>query len=235
MNKIVNINLGGYPFTIDEDAYAQLRNYLNTLKTHFETSEGSDEIMYDIEVRLGELFSENMAGQEIVNNKNLKEAISIMGTPADFGAAMEDEAPMQTSSRSGKSKKRRAATGRRLFRDPENKVIGGVCSGLSAYFGIADPLWLRIAALLLVFTGGLSIIPYIILMIIVPEATSSADKLAMKGEPINIDTIAKTVKTEVDDFVDRGTETISSTFGSKKKNMKDHLGFAQVYPKGFLF
>jgi len=234
MNKIVNINLGGYSFTIDEDAYVKLKNYLNTLKTHFQTSEGSDEIMYDIEVRLAELFSENMAGQEIVNNKNLNDAISIMGTPADFGAAMEDEVPVQTST-SRKSGKRRAVSGRRLFRDPDNKVIGGVCSGLSAYFGIADPLWLRIAALILIFTGGLSIIPYIILMIIVPEATSSADKLAMKGEPINIDTIAKTVKTEVDDLVDRGTETINSTFSSKKKPMKDHLGFAQVYPKGFLF
>jgi len=234
MNKIVNINLGGYPFTIDEDAYAKLRNYLNTLNAHFQTSEGSDEIMYDIEVRLAELFTENMAGQEIVNNKNLSEAISIMGTPADFGAAMDYEASQSTSPKA-KASTKKSKSGRRLFRDPDDKVIGGVCSGLSAYFGISDPLWLRILALILIFTGGLSVIPYIILMIIVPEAISSADKLAMKGEPINIDTIAKTVKHEVDDLVDRGSETINSTFGSKKKPMKDRLGFAQVYPKGFLF
>ncbi len=234
MNKIVNINLGGYPFTIDEDAYANLRNYLNTLHTHFQTSEGADEIMYDIEVRLAELFTENKGGQDIINLKNLNDAISIMGTPADFGAAIDEEVPLSSAKTKAK-KARRSKTGRRLFRDPDDKVIGGVCSGLSAYFGISDPLWLRIFALILIFTGGIAVIPYIILMIIVPEATSSADKLAMKGEPINIDTIAKTVKDEVEDLVDRGSETLNSTFNSKKKPMKDHLGFAQVYPKGFLF
>jgi len=234
MNKIVNINLGGYPFTIDEDAYADLRNYLNTLHAHFQTSDGADEIMYDIEVRLAELFTENKGGQDIINIKNLNDAISIMGTPADFGAALDEEVPVNRATSKSK-KSRKTKSGRRLFRDPDDKVIGGVCSGLSAYFGIADPLWLRIFALILIFTGGIAVIPYIILMIIVPEATSSADKLAMKGEPINIDTIAKTVKHEVEDLVDRGSETINSTFGSKKKPMKDHLGFAQVYPKGFLF
>jgi len=234
MNKIVNINLGGFPFTVDDSAYAMLSNYLDTLKGHFSSSQGYEEIMFDIEARMAELLQENSPSNSIVSEKNLKDAISIMGTPEDFGAIASDysDQPMDRSANKQNEGKR---VGRRLFRDPDDKVVGGVCSGLATYFGWSDPLWIRIAAILLIFTAGFSIIAYLVLMVIVPQASTSADKLAMKGEPINVDTIAKTVKDEFEGIVERGTETLGS-IGSKKKSIKNPLfRFDQPYPKGFLF
>ncbi len=235
MNKIVNINLGGFPFTVDEDAYASLKSYLSTLESHFEKSQGYEEIMFDIEARLAELLQDNAQPSSIISRKNLEDSIKIMGTPEDFGAIMDDldDAPQSSSSQfTSKGKKKR---GRRLFRDPDDKVISGVCSGITNYLGFSDPLWVRLVALLLVFGGGISILVYIVLMIIVPEATSSADKLAMKGEPINVDTIAKTVKDEFDEIVERGSDSLSN-LGSKKKAVKKPLfRFDQPYPRGFMF
>lgn len=235
MNKIVNINLGGFPFTIDEDAYSSLSQYLQTLKSHFAKSQGYEEIMYDIEARMAELFQETSNGQSIISNKDLNEAIQIMGTPEDFGAIAADyrEEPMHASSGSHSENVKRV--NKRLFRDSDDKVISGVCSGLAAYFGWNDPLWVRLIALLLIFTGGVSIIIYLILILIVPEAKTSADKLAMKGEPINIDTIAKTVKDEFEGIVERGTDTITDLGSKKKVVAKPLFRFDQPYPRGFLF
>lgn len=235
MNKIVNINLGGFPFTIDEDAYSSLSRYLDTLKSHFSQSPGYEEIIYDIEARMAELLQENTPGQGIISSKNLNDAIAIMGTPEDFGAIAQDYKEEPSSNTQYTSNDGGKRINKRLFRDPDDKVISGVCSGLAAYFGWKDPLWVRLIALLLIFTGGVSVIVYLILVLIVPQAKNSADKLSMKGEPINIDTIAKTVKDEFDGIVERGTETLSD-IGSKKKSIKNPLfRFDQPYPRGFLF
>ncbi|HMP30896.1 MAG TPA: PspC domain-containing protein, partial [Saprospiraceae bacterium] len=123
-------------------------------------------------------------------------------------------------------------TGKKFFRDPDNKVVGGVCSGLAAYIGIADPLWVRIAFAIGFFVGGVSILPYFILMWIVPKAKTAADKLAMKGEPINIENIAKTVENEINEI----SQTLSN-LGSKKKSLddNDHYSskFADIAQSGF--
>ena len=142
MNKIVNINLGGYPLNMDEDAYDYLKGYLGAIHRHFEVSEGYDEITSDIEVRLAEIFQDQLGDRSIVSMQDVEAAISVMGTPEEFGAEpMEEQTYHSSSSKSGKTK---IKTGKRLFRNPEDKVVGGVCSGLAAYFGINDPLWVRI-------------------------------------------------------------------------------------------
>ena len=194
MNKVVNINLGGVQFTMDDIAYDRLSQYLLTLKKHFSASEGCDEIMADIEARLAELFQEHLSGRTIVTVKDVEASINIMGKPEDFGAeTIEDNATKQKSGTSGATFK----TGKKLYRDDSNKVIGGVCYGIAAYFGIEDPLWVRLAFLAFSFTG-FAIPLYIILMIILPKAETSADYLAMKGEPINVSNIAKTIETEIE-------------------------------------
>lgn len=235
MNKIVNINLGGFPFTVDEDAYSSLSRYLDTLKSHFSQSPGYEEIMYDIEARMAELLQEGAPGQGIISSKNLSDAIKIMGTPEDFGAIAQDYQEETFSNTQRNTSDDGKRINKRLFRDPDDKVISGVCSGLAAYFGWKDPLWVRLIALLLIFTGGVSIIVYLILVLIVPQAKNSADKLSMKGEPINIDTIAKTVKDEFNGIVERGTETISDLGSKKKKITKGLFRYDQPYPRGFLF
>jgi phage shock protein PspC (stress-responsive transcriptional regulator) len=238
MNKIFNVNLGGYPFTIDEDAYHHLNRYLDTIKRHFSDSEGCDEILYDIEVRMAELFQDKAKGKAIISMKELGEVIKILGRPEDFGAEAieDDEEPVASQKRARRS--RRMNTGKRLFRNPDEKIIGGVASGLSAYFGISDPVWLRLGFLFLAISG-VGILPYIVLWIIVPTAKTSGDKLEMRGEPVNVNNIARTVEEELTDLSERITEMtkdLGKEFKSKKKVL-DPPPFRQEEPlrKGFLY
>ena len=118
MNKILNINLGGIPFTIDIDAYTHLEKYLSTIRRHFSDSESCDEIIHDIEVRMVELFQESMKGSSIISNKELDEVIQIMGSPEDFGAeAVEDDyEPTEESRKNYTSRAKKKNSGKRLFR-----------------------------------------------------------------------------------------------------------------------
>jgi phage shock protein PspC (stress-responsive transcriptional regulator) len=237
MNKIFNVNLGGYPFTIDEDAYHHLNRYLDTIKRHFSDSEGCDEILYDIEVRMAELFQDKAKGKAIISMKELDEVIKILGRPEDFGAeALEEEEPVVRKKRTRHHSGMK--TGKRLFRNPDEKIIGGVASGLSAYFGISDPVWLRLGFLFLAISG-VGILPYIVLWIIVPTAKTSGDKLEMRGEPVNVNNIAKTVEEELTDLSERITEMtkdLGKEFKSKKKIL-DPPPFQREEPlrKGFLY
>lgn len=214
MNKIFNINLGGYPFTIDDDAYRALDRYLSTIKKHFSPSEGCEEIIADIEARIAELFNDELKGQPIVSMREVEKVIGTMGRPEDFGA-QEEPSPghEKTYTESGREYK----TGRRFFRDGDNQVVGGVCSGLSAYFGIEDPVWIRIAFAAGIFFGGIGVPLYLILWAAIPEAKNSGDKLAMKGEKINVSNIAKKVEEEINNLSDTISE-LTKDFGAKKKN-----------------
>ncbi len=216
MNKTFNINLGSYPFAIDEDAYNYIQNYLDTIRRHFSTSDGCDEILYDIEVRMAELFDEHLKGRAIISMKEVDEVIMIMGKPEDFGAEPMSEQHSYSSARGRKSDSK-INTGKRLFRDPDDKKVAGVCSGIAAYFGIEDPLWIRLVFAMLLFTG-MGAVTYIVLWALVPEAKSSSDKLAMRGEPATIENIAKVVETELSELGDKISEW-SKDLGSKKKMM----------------
>jgi len=222
MNKILNINLGGYPFTIDDDAYAHLSEYLNTIHHHFQQSEGYEEITADIESRMAELFQETTVNRPIVTLQAVKDAIAIMGTPEDFGAEAIDDEPIinktktkRTDSKSG------IKTGKRLFRNPDDEVVGGVASGVAAYLGIQDPLWVRLGFLLIAFGMGFGVLFYIVLWAILPKAESASDRLAMRGEPINVDNIGKIIEEEIDHFTEKmsgfGGE-IKDEFDTKKKS-----------------
>jgi phage shock protein PspC (stress-responsive transcriptional regulator) len=220
MNNITTVNLGGYPFTIDENAHEALELYLETIEAHFSDSEGCDEILDDIEARIAELFSDFLQGKSIVTLKEYDAMVKVMGRPEDFGAeAMEDDEmdiPKASNKKNRKGKYSHIKTGKRLFRDPEEKVIGGVCSGVAAYFGVADPLWIRLGFIALVFIGGISVLLYPILWAIVPPAKTAGDKLKMKGEPATVSNIAKTVEEELTELSNKITE-ISKDLGSKKK------------------
>lgn len=203
MNKILNINLGGYALTIDDDAYEYLQTYLESIRRRFSESEGRDEIVNDIEGRIGELLHDGMGNRTIVMLPDVEAVVAIMGKPEEFGSEPE-AAPSETrasssgSSSTGGSKKSPFASirpGKRLFRDEEDAVVGGVCSGLAAYFGIHDPLWMRLAFVILSFLSfGFWMPAYVLLWALVPPAKSAADRLAMRGEPINVDNIAKEVE-----------------------------------------
>jgi phage shock protein C len=199
MNKILNVNLGGYALTIDDDAYEYLHQYLDAIKSRFSASEGRDEIIGDIENRMGELLHQKLTNRTIVTLLDVQNVVKVMGKPEDFGDATQE----RTSNSRNQSGRILGGikSGRRYFRDEEDKVVGGVCSGLAAYLGIQDPVWVRIGFVLLaLISAGFWGAAYIILMIVVPSAQSSADRLAMRGEPINVDNIAREVETGFERF-----------------------------------
>ena len=194
MNKTVTVNLGGTVFHIDENSYEALIKYLNAIKGHFSADQGRDEIMQDIESRIGEMFRERMKdGREVITLNDVNEVTTIMGRPEEFAGEEERanaESSTATSVPAGKLKKR-------FFRDPDEKFVGGVCSGIAAYFNV-DPVFIRfIFACALIFYGtGFWI--YILLWIIIPEAKTTADRLMMRGEPVTVSNIEKNVREELD-------------------------------------
>ncbi|NJX16724.1 PspC domain-containing protein [Tamlana crocina] len=213
MNKTVNINLAGIFFHIDEDAYLKLQRYLEAIKRSFTDSQGRAEIIADIEARIAELFNERVQNdKQVIRIKEVDEVISIMGQPEDYlvdDEIFEDE-PQATY-------KRRSQPSKKLFRDTDNSYIGGVSSGLAHYFGI-DAIWIRLAWVLLIFGAGTGILLYILLWILVPEANTTAEKLMMTGEPVNISNIEKKIK----DGFDSVTETVSDV----AKNVSDSVSNA---------
>jgi len=213
MKKVENINIGGTPFLIDEDAYVELFKYLTTIESHFSSSEGCEEIVEDIEFRLAELFNDQIKPRKIISQKDLDKIISIMGTPEDFGASAPIFDEPETEARSERTGSKRHRP-RRLFRDGEDKVVAGVASGLTAYFGLDDPLFIRILFSVLIFTG-VGALPYILLWIIVPKAKTASDRLAMTGKPINIENIAKQVEDELVTLKDK-VQDLGKNFGKKK-------------------
>ncbi|MDZ7878072.1 MAG: PspC domain-containing protein [Saprospiraceae bacterium] len=235
MNKVFNINLGGQPLTIDEDAYRILENYLQSLHNHFRKSEGYEEIMSDIEARLGELVREGMGKRAIVMIQDVKNTVSIMGKPEEFGAEPMDEtqktsknAQNAQNTEGGQSaaksaKKPPIQTGKHLFRDEETKVLGGVCSGLAAYFGIEEIIWVRLAVLIL-GSSGVGFFFYILMWIIVPAAKTTADRLAMRGEPIDVNSIAKSIET--------GFEDLSKKVNDFGQDTEAHTRFGKQFSNG---
>jgi phage shock protein PspC (stress-responsive transcriptional regulator) len=209
MNKIHNINIGGYPLTIDDDAYQYLENYLDNIRQRFSESDGREEIMNDVESRLGELLTANLGGRSIVMLPDVESVVAIMGKPEDFGGEPTATAEPKSRSKSGQSATGQPLikTGKRLFRDEENTVISGVCSGLAAYFGMPEPVWMRlIFVLLAIISAGFWVPVYLLLWIIVPPARSASDRLQMRGEPVNVDSIARELE--------QGINRVSKRFDS---------------------
>lgn len=197
MKKTLTINLGGRVFHIDEDAYRLLDKYLSNLKYYFRKEEGADEIVKDIEQRISELFTEKVdAGMEVITIEYVEEVISRMGNPEDISEC-DEESEKASSSATGTSYKYTSAP-HRLYRDPDNKILGGVASGIAAYFDW-DPTAVRLAFILLAFFGfGTFFLVYIICWLVIPEARTASEKLSMRGEQITVENIGKTVKDSFD-------------------------------------
>ena len=215
MNKIIQINLAGQAVSIDEQAYQKLSEYLKQLENHFATTPDGSEILGDIESRIAELFfSKLKKGNAFINNTDVSEAITLMGTPSDMGIEddYEEQATDQTSS---------AETSKKLFRDPNDRVLGGVCSGLAAYFGM-DTSLMRVITVLLVVFAGLPIFIYIILWAILPEATSPQDRYRMYGDATTVNDIVDSVRNEAKGVASRVKNEASNVANNFKKNAKSY-------------
>jgi len=217
MNKTTSINLGGYFFHIDEDAFRKLSNYFDAVKRSL-SPDGREEIINDIESRISELFTEKLGTtKQVIGLKEVDDIISIMGQPEDY--KIEDE----TTKNDFQTNYTKTSSAKKLYRDKENSFLGGVLSGLGHYLGV-DPLWLRIIMVILFFGFGTGLIVYIILWILIPKAVTTSQKLEMKGEPINISNIEKKVKEGFNEISDKFSNLDHDKIASNAKTGAEKIG-----------
>ena len=225
MNKTVTVNIGGIVFHIDENAYERFKQYLESIRVHFTGSDGRDEIMQDIESRIAEMFQDRIKDQkQVITLSDVEEVTAIMGKPEQFGDEESKEKEIDSTEIKVK---------RRLFRNSDDKLLGGVCSGISEYFNI-DPVWIRLAFAAAFFLGGSGFLLYLILWMVIPKAVTTADKLQMKGEPVTISNIEKNVQEELEHLKKRIGE------GNQKKRNGNIItrvfeAIGQVFRLFFIF
>ena len=206
MKKVVKVSIGNIAFTIEEDGYLVLKGYLEELNDHYRAKQNGNEIIEGIEERMSELFIEKAGKDAMVTLPVVKEVIGILGRPDDI----DQEADSATGSYSSASAQQSSAP-KRVYRDPDHKMIGGVCSGLASYFNI-DIAIVRIIFLVLLFFSAIPhlIIPpfvnlhffggsfitivYIILWIAIPEAKTMEQKFAMRGQKPDLSNIQRNVE-----------------------------------------
>lgn len=183
MNKTIIININGIIFHIEEDAYEVLQTYMTAVKKHFGYSTDSNEIVGDIENRIAEMFSERINTQKaVITMQDVNEVTAQMGNISDFDDFNENaEDPLYQDQLYTES--------RGLFRDPDDKVIGGVCSGLGYYFDL-EAKWFRLILVIMALVGGSGFIVYLIFWILMPLARTRADKMSMRGEAPNLQNFA---------------------------------------------
>ena len=203
MKTTVNINISGQSFIIDEDAFQHLSVYLNNIKSRFSNENEAKEVVEDIEARIAELFiTTSTASRSVVSMQQVEQVIAKLGKPEDI--FMEDESSESKSNfNAGASQSNHQnRSNARLFRNPDDKKVSGLLSGISAYFGLADPSILRIIFVVLcVFSAGTLAIPLIVIYIglsaILPLANTASEKLQMRGEDVNLNNIKRSVQQEM--------------------------------------
>ena len=221
MQRIIQINIVGRVMPIEEDAYLILKDYISSLERHFAGEVGKDEIIQDIEGRIAELFDIRLqAGSHAIDKADVVKLIETLG-PA---SALND----------GYDAKGNHAThfpgtytppvydnysSRRLFRNPNDKIFGGVCSGIANYFDI-DPVITRLVFAVMFLTAGIGLVAYILAWIIIPTPRTPEDMRYMSGgAPMDFHTIKKNMGEEMQDLKRRGEDMsreLRDFFGKKK-------------------
>ena len=214
MNKTVSISLAGFSFIIEEQAYEKLNAYLQALRNSLEKDE-ADEVMYDIEIRIAEIFRENLDKREVVNSDDVEKVIAQIGTPEAIEGQSEENAEQEIP---------QEKTKKELFRDMKRGKIAGVCAGLAQYFGMDISLMRIIWILVFIFTVGfVSVVAYVILWIVLPEAETASDFLKMQGRPINFDSL-KEAGQRVSSFYNENKSEIAKTGAGIWKVIRIILG-----------
>ena len=218
MKKTITINISGLVFNIEEDAFSALKNYLEKIGNKFNNLEERQEIIEDIEARIAELFTEKLnRNKEVINENDVSQIIEIMGSPDNFEGD-ETEPQEQTEKKSSSSSNEK----KKLFRDGDNKVVAGVCAGVSNYFGWNISV-VRTLFALLILLGGTGFWLYIIAWIIIPEAKSVSEKLAMKGKNATVENIEKFVTKFKSDVRNFDTSNVTESFKKNSNKFNDFL------------
>jgi phage shock protein PspC (stress-responsive transcriptional regulator) len=231
MKKTVTANISGIVFHIDEDAYEKLNLYLARVRQKLSPDIGADEVLSDIEARIAEMFNSRLSNnKKVITIDDVRYVTEQLGEPEQFEETEEPKARYE-SYRSEKSDKR-------LYRDPDDQYIGGVAGGLGAFFNV-DPTWIRVAFVLFTLVYGFGPLLYIILWIVVPKARTTAEKLEMRGEKVNLSNIEKSIREELNDLkknIKEFSEETKEHFKKKNQPVRDHnariaAGFIRVFAK----
>ena len=207
MNEVTKIHLGRQAFTISVAAQKELRAYLDAITKQVDDADVADEV----ELRMAELLSERgVTGDKVILPVDVKYLKLQLGDPQDF---KEDDEPAKPSAHSSSE--------RRLFRDPQEAWVAGVASGLAAYFGL-DVLLIRILFVIGSFAWGSSILVYIVLWLLVPEAKTSSDRLQMVGKPITVDSLKEVMeRADVKGAAHRANDTLAGPAGRVRDVIND--------------
>lgn len=193
MKKTLSITIGGLVYNIEEDAYQVLDMYLSGIRAHFAADENVDELVADIESSISEKFAEKLQKRTVVGLEDVQEVIAIMGKveeiddSATSGTEQKAEVPKQEQAKAEET------APKRLYRSTEDVVIAGVCSGIAAYANV-DVVFVRIAFGLLTLLNGLGILLYIVFWACMPKAETPAQKLTMRGRPVNVNELQEAIK-----------------------------------------
>ncbi len=205
MKQVLNINLGGETITIHVDAYNYLCSYLDTIEKPIKNAQVAERVLSEYETKMVKLLMENKESNTIVNMDDIRAAIDTLGSPEiPISALYSDDKVFENRTRS-----RASSTKRRLYRDRDNKIIGGVASGLAAYLGVHDPIWIRIGFVAMMMAGFASVPLYLVLWIAMPYA-NSRDELNTNGETLDLSNTADRVALQLDNL----SQGIRGKFGS---------------------
>ena len=225
MNKTVTVNISGIFFHIDEEAYHKLSKYLHSLSIHFQSNPGKDEIISDIESRIAEILQTKVNDKkQVVQMEDIDEIIGILGKPEDFS---NEESETSTNS-DNNNPNYETTREKRLYRDPDSRILGGVASGIAHYFNI-DPVWIRLAFVITFFMSFGPLL-YIIAWIIIPMARTTAEKLEMRGERVNISNIESSIKEEFE-YIKRKAHKIKDEAKTYYKDKNFEYSKTRTYNK----
>lgn len=206
MKKNITVNMFGILYPIDEDAYELLNRYLSNMRGYFSRQDGGTEIADDIEARVAELMNElRQSGVNAITIEHVQSIISRIGSPEQL-----DEIDVETTTESGPvpppyNPPAGPKPEKKLYRDIDHKMLGGVLAGLGCYLGL-NPLWLRLAALVILFCSyGWATLIYIIFWVLIPPAVTPEERLQMKGEPVNFDNLREEFLNGTREMVNRSS------------------------------
>jgi phage shock protein PspC (stress-responsive transcriptional regulator) len=228
MKKVVKVSIGNLAFTVEEEGFLLIKGYLDVLHDYYDNKENGDEIIEGIEERIAELFVEKCGSNTVVSAEIIKEVISILGRPE----TIFDE---QSDTRSTGTGRQTRYVPKKLYRNADNKILGGVCSGIGAYSGL-DVTLIRILFVVLFFGfsafpffhfgGSVMVIAYLVMWIIIPEAKTVEQRCSMYGEPMDLSNIQSSIKREAK-RAGRGLKR----FG--RENAGTLEGIALIFAKAF--
>jgi phage shock protein PspC (stress-responsive transcriptional regulator) len=190
MEKTLTINISGFVFHIDEEAYEKLKSYLDKVGTHFSRVKDGREIFNGIELRIAELFTGMVSTEKkVVDIAMVDRAIETTGMPENFVDITNEKPEEESTTTMNQSYNYRRS--KKLYRDPDSRIVGGLCSGFAHYLNM-DKVLARVLFVILIFvSSGVALPVYLILWIVVPKAKTVSQRREMMGETLTVEDIGK--------------------------------------------